>query len=81
MLRANVAFNRGPLMLIAVESAESYARRAAGHWHAAGTVTPIAVVVCGPGEPYAVDMDANALDLDTLRRAVPGLDAAIASGG
>ena len=81
MLRASIAFRDGPLTLIAVESAESHARRAEGHWHVAGIVKPIAVVVCGPGAPYALDIDGNALDLDQLKRDVPGLDAAIASAG
>lgn len=79
MLRASIALRDGPLTLITVESAESHAHRAEGHWRVAGTLKPMAVVVCGAGAPYALDMDANALDLDELRRDVPDLDAAIAS--
>jgi len=80
MLRASIAFRDGALTLVAVESAESYARREKGHWQVSGIVKPIAVVVCGPGEPYALDMEANPLDLEELKRDVPDLDAAIASG-
>lgn len=81
MLRASVAFRDGTLTLIAVESAESYPRRAGAHWQLAGIVEPVALVVCGAGEAYALDMAANAVDLAALRRAVPDLDAALAAGG
>ena len=81
MLRASIAFHDAALTLIAVESAESHAHRAAAHWQLAGIVEPVALVVCRPGEAYALDMDANAVDLEMLRRAVPDLDAALAAGG
>ena len=80
MLRASIAYRDGALTLIAVESAESYARREQAHWQVGGIVKPIAVVVCGPGGAYALDMEAKPVDLETLRQEVPALDAAISSG-
>ena len=80
MLRARIAFRDGPLTLIAIESAESHAHRAEGHWQLAGILKPVAVVVSGPDGPYAVALDASALDLDELKREVPGLDAALRLG-
>lgn len=80
MLRASIAFRHGALTVIAVESAQFRTLRAEGLWQLTGIVKPIAVVVCGSGAPYALDMDANDVDLDELRREVPGLDTALTAG-
>lgn len=38
-------------------------------------IQPYAVIVCDAPSIYAVDMDANAIDLEALREKVPDLDA------
>ena len=75
MLRASIVYREGPLTVLAVETVESFSHRADGHWHAGGTVKPVAVVVYGSGEPFAVDTEGNVLDIDELRQDVADLDA------
>ena len=78
-LRASTVYRDGPLTVLAVESAESSARRGYGHWYVSGVMNPVAIVVCGPGERYAVDPNGQPLDLDELRRDVADLDVILRS--
>jgi hypothetical protein len=78
-LRTSTVYRDGPLTVLAVASAESSARRGYSHWYVSGVMNPVAIVVCGPGEPYAVDTAGNPLDIDQLRRDVADLDALLVS--
>ncbi len=39
-----------------------------------GKIEPVAVIVCGPHGVYALVAEATPVDLDQLRRGMPGLD-------
>ena len=77
-LRTHEIFNDSRLMLIAVESVDfQHSKTNASCW-LYGNIEPIAVIVCGPDEIYALDMDAKLIVLDQLRQDIPELDAIIA---
>ncbi|MDH3420230.1 MAG: hypothetical protein OEQ25_16655 [Gammaproteobacteria bacterium] len=63
------------LALIAIESVEWHRHRSSSSCRFSAFVEPIALVVCGPETVRALDMQGNSVDMDELRRNVPGLDA------
>lgn len=77
-LRVSEMFNDSRLMLLAVESVDlQHGKTNAGCW-LYGSIEPMAVIVCGPDEIFALDMDAKLIALDQLIQEIPELDAIIA---
>jgi len=80
-LRARVIFNDSGLMLIAIESVDFRYSNTDTACRMFGNIEPTAVIVCGPGATYALDMEAKPAALDQLRQDIPGLDTLIAVFG
>lgn len=76
-LRAIEIFNDSKFMLIAVESVNFQRNKTNASCWLYGNIETIAVIVCGPDEIYALDMDAKIIVLDQLRQDIPELDAII----
>jgi len=76
-LRASELLNDAGLRLVAVESVDLQNSKTGIGFRLSGNIKPVALIVCGRGSCYALDMDANPLDIDQLRRDIPGLDAII----
>jgi hypothetical protein len=76
-LRATEIFNDSRFRLIAVESVSFQCSKTNASGWLYGNIETIAVIVCGPDEIYALDMDAKLIVLEQLRQDVPGLDAII----
>ena len=70
-LRSREIYKDSNVTLIAVDSIELRPSKTTFGFHCSGTIEPIAVIVSGPDGTYAVGMDAQALDLDQLRRDLP----------
>jgi hypothetical protein len=73
-LRAREIFRDGVLVLIALESVELLQQKTRSACQMYGRVEPVAVVVCGRGEPFALDMQSAPLALERLKEQVPELD-------
>jgi hypothetical protein len=76
-LRASELFNEAGLRLVAVESVDIQNSKTGICFRLSGNIKPVAVIVCGTEACYALDMDANPVDIDQLRQDIPGLDAII----
>ena len=74
-LRARQIFRDSSRTLLAVESVDYWHVESQSACQAFGSVTLVAVVLCGPEETRALDAQARPADLRRLRRGVPGLDA------
>lgn len=78
-MRATEILDRPGLRLIAIEAVESLRNKAGSGCQFYASLAPIAIVVCRPGGISALNIAAEPIVLDALRRDVPGLDAMIAS--
>lgn len=77
-LRVSEMFNDSGFTLLAVESVDiQHSKTDAGCW-LYGSIEPMAVIVCGPDEIFALDMQAKLIALDQLIQEIPELDAMIA---
>jgi len=77
-ISAKSVFNEPHLKVPGLESATSNIYKAAANLCSVfGSVEPIAIVVCGAGGDYALDMQENIIPLDELRRQVPTLDSVV----
>jgi len=74
-LRTRTIFADEAVTLIAVESLDTQHGMSRAGCHLYARLQPIAIVVCGAGEQYALDMRAEPADLDQLMRDIPELEA------
>ena len=73
-LRASEVFKVSAFKLIAVESVDLRQSRTKTGCRLHGKIEPVAVIVCSTDGTYALDMEAQAVDVDRLKQATPGLD-------
>ncbi len=78
-LRATEIFNDSKRMLIAVEAVELQQNQTGAGCHLYVNIEPMAVIVCSDDGIFALDMEAGTARLEQLSRAIPELDAMIAS--
>ncbi len=76
-LRVNEIFNDARLRLIAVESVDFQHSKSNACCLLSGNIKPVAVIICGPGGAYALDMEAKPITSDQLRQDIPELDSII----
>lgn len=76
-LRARVVVAGDELGVVAVESVETERRSTGGGGYLYCTLQPVAVVVSRGSDVFAVDMEAQPIDREELRRRCQDLDAAI----
>ena len=76
-MRVSQIFRRSNLGIVAVERVTFRHSRSKAGCLLQGAVKPIAVVVCSGDHAYALDIEAQALDLEQLKRDVPELDSII----
>ena len=76
--RVRPVFHDDARTLFAVESLDTGHSRTTTVCQLYGTIRPVAIVVCGRDETFAVDMEAHLLDLEQLVLDVPELDAYVA---
>lgn len=76
-LRASEIFRDSGFSLIAVDSVEFRFNKANTLFYLSGNIEPIALIVCTPGETYALDMEAKPIAFDQLRQNIPELDGMI----
>jgi hypothetical protein len=74
-LRTRTIFSDAALTLIAVESIDTQHGLTNGVFHLYAKLEPVAVIICGAGARYALNMRAEPADLDHLMKAVPELEA------
>ena len=74
-LRSREIYRDAKVTLIAVESIDFRPGKTTFGFHFSGRIEPIAVIVSDPSGTYALDMDAQVLDLDQLRRNIPDIGA------
>ena len=79
MLRAVEIYRDTATTLIAVESVVSSKIKSQSGCQFFGYIEPVAIVVLGPADAYALDMDGQSVDLNTFARDVPELERLIAS--
>ena len=73
-LRATVIFNDAGMKLIAIECVDCTQIKTKSSYRFVARIAPEAVIVCHQrGHVYAMDMNAQAMDLEPLMRDVPGL--------
>lgn len=72
-LRAIEIFNDSRYTLIAIESVNFRHGKTNTNCRLYGKIEPIAVIVCGPDENYAFDMESKLITLDQLRQEIPEL--------
>lgn len=78
-LRASKIFSDSRRLLIVVEAVNFRHGKMSSNYLLYGNIEPVAVVVCGSGGTYALDMKAKPVALDQLRQNTPELDALITS--
>ena len=78
-LRANKIHHDDRLLLVVVQSVELLHSKCGALCHLYGRLEPVALVVADTERSYAVDMQAESVDLEPLREQVPGLDAMLAA--
>lgn len=61
-------------MLMAIESIDYRFSKVNTSYLLHLSVEPVAIIVCGSDEIYALDLDANLITLDQLRQDIPELD-------
>ena len=76
-LRVSEIFNSSGILVLAVESINFQRNKTNASCWLHGRIEPMAVIVYGPDEVYALDMDAKAIALDQLLQDTPELDAMI----
>ena len=72
-LRARTVFADDRLKVAVIESLELNSVRRCGGALVTGSLKPIAVIVRQPGRAYALDMDAQPLDLEQLDLRLDGV--------
>lgn len=78
-LHATEIYRDSALMVIAITSVD-FQQSTSYSWKSVYVqIQPYAVIVCDAPSIYAVDMDANVLDLEALRERVSNLDVILAS--
>jgi len=77
-LRVSEMFNDSRLMLLAVEFVDIQHNKTNTSCWLYGSIEPIAIIVCGPDEIFAFDMEAKLIVLDQLIQKIPELDDIIA---
>ena len=73
--RANVIYEDSKRRLIAIESVTFNRSRSDAHFGIQVDIRPEAIVVSGPDENYALDLELGRVSLDWLRQDIPELDA------
>ncbi len=73
--RVREFFNDGALSLTAVESLDLHTSRSNVGSYISGSIDPVAIIVSDQTGTYALDIHAQTLTLEQLRRAIPELDA------
>lgn len=73
-LRASEIYRDSRFLLIAVESVSFQHHQMDQFSQISAKIEPVAIVVCGPKKSYALDMEAQALDLEKLQQNLPELD-------
>ena len=72
-LRSREVYKDANVTLVAVESIDFRPGKRTFGFHVSGTIEPVAIIVSDPGGTYALGMDAQALDLDQMRRDIPDI--------
>lgn len=78
--RVRQVFHDSALTVVAVEFVDSGHTRTRAGCRSYGRLEPVALVVCGRDGVYAVDMEAQPLDVDQLVRDLPELAVHVARG-
>ena len=76
-MRVRQVFRRSDLAIAAVERVALRHRSSEAGCLVQGEVEPVAIVVCSGDHVYALDMEAQALDLEQLKQDAPDVDSFI----
>ena len=78
-LRATPLYNGSSVSLIAVESIDRGLEKSGAGCRLYGSIKPVAVIVCGSDDAFALGIEEGFGDIDPLLEDVPGLAALIAA--
>lgn len=72
--RAKSVFSNDVLTIVAIEKAVTQSQKWDFSCGISSVLEPVAVVVCEERNQYALDMNAEPIDIDQLKKDVPELD-------
>ena len=73
-LHAREIFNNARLMLIVIERADFRQHKSNNGYQLYGSIEPIAVIVCTRDGIYAVNMEAEPVAVDPMKKKIPELN-------
>ena len=77
-LRASEIYSDNRFVLIAIEGVDFRFSATNTGYQTYGAIKPHAIIICSAVNTYALDIEANPTDLESLRQKLPELDAIIA---